>query len=902
MDIETRSRELAEAYAEGRLNEVELARRQQALLSSATDETLQSAVADPTLCIVEGLETEIQAIGDSIGLETLDAGKIIGPADRRVRLLHDLSGEKRIWLARAVASMRGENNGMGEEFQAIKIFLPVGHPATTRESKREERTQRADLIGLRAYLARVRARVELATKLDHLNIAHVRGWRYGADGWPFAEMEYINLRNGYTLAQRLREQGRDGFAWDTVITWLLPVADALDYARREHRIAHQHLDADTVFVTDQGEIKLLGFGLAIEPQEPRSVLFADGGPAAWANAEGSTDPATAETIFRRDVFALALLVYQLLTGKHIYDLQGQQPSAAPRPDRLNDDAWRVLRRGLAYPSELCPTDAGSFLAALDAAQNPGGAIAHRRNPILKQRWMTSAAGLGLAALLVIYWLTTRISETPEPAPATPVTQSGEAAPSTDAAPTPSAGSAAQAAEREADLNAFEAARRVDTQVAYRLYLQRCPRCGYEREARAAVQRLETADKIREIKATFETAAQALEREGRGDRGDVARSRLDALAALAPDEPLLTTGRLRLVLGWAALAQASLEKSDLGEAQRWLKKAESLQVERPELKALAQRIDQIEAEERIKRLDADAFAAVQRVHTRKAYWSYLERCAPTCNHRAEAEAALARLATANPVFRDQLSDGSQGPDMVIIPSGGFIMGSPPQEKGRYNDEKLRPALIEASFAIGKYEVMFHEYDRFATATGRALPIDQGWGRGRRPVINVSWQAAVDYTQWLSQQTGHRYRLPTEAEWEYAARAGIAASRYWGNDPDQGCAYANAADLDGKQIFVGWTVMKCRDGQIYTAPVGSYRNNDFGLHDMLGNVLEWTCSLYDKDNPAPIQSCQQPLEDRQFVVRGGSWNDEPRNVRSADRHRSRANYQDYFLGFRLVRELP
>ncbi|NMQ18666.1 formylglycine-generating enzyme family protein [Candidatus Competibacter phosphatis] len=241
-------------------------------------------------------------------------------------------------------------------------------------------------------------------------------------------------------------------------------------------------------------------------------------------------------------------------------------------------------------------------------------------------------------------------------------------------------------------------------------------------------------------------------------------------------------------------------------------------------------------------------------------------------------------------------------MIVIPAGGFLMGSPSNEKGRYSDEPLHSVRIAKSFAIGKYEVMFHEYDHFATAAGRPLPPDQGWGRGRRPVINVGWRDATAYADWLSQQTGQRYRLPTEAEWEYAARAGTRTSRYWGDDPDRGCAYANAADLDGKRVFVGWTVMQCHDGEVYTASVGSYRNNDFGLHDMAGNVLEWTCSLYDENSQAPIQSCEAPAAGRQFVVRGGSWNDEPRNVRSAERHRSDPDFRDYFLGFRLVRELP
>jgi len=141
MDIETRSKELAEAYAEGRLDEVELARRQEALLDGAADANIQPAADNLALSIVESSDPEIRAGGEGAELEILESGKVIGPADRRVRLLHDLSGEKRIWLVRAVAPMRDENDRAGEEFQAIKIFLPGGHPTITRSSHDYPRIQ-----------------------------------------------------------------------------------------------------------------------------------------------------------------------------------------------------------------------------------------------------------------------------------------------------------------------------------------------------------------------------------------------------------------------------------------------------------------------------------------------------------------------------------------------------------------------------------------------------------------------------------------------------------------------------------------------------------------------------------------------------------------------------------------
>ncbi len=892
MDIEKRLEEIAQAYAAGRLNEAEWVRlREEALRATGDDDhswLLESALSSS--------ENDPAESPDAPG--TLAAGRVIGPPERRMRLVHDLSGRGRLWLAYPSSSR--DSSETTDEFRAIKIFLPAGYESGLGESGRDEqRASRADSIGLRSYLAKVRARVELAAKLDHPVIARIYGWQQGSDGWPFAEMEYINPHHGCSLAQRLQEQGQEGLPWEAVVKWMHPVAVALDYARREHRFAHQHLDVDTVFVTDQGAVKLLGFGLANEVREPCSVLFNTSSSGREAAGEGSIESVAAETIFRRDVFALALIIYRLLTGQNIQAAQNCPPGVAPQPSGLTDDAWQVLRRGLAYPSELCPTDAGQFIQALDAAQRPAPAAASP-GPLPKWAWGL-AAGLVLAIGAGIYGINRPVDREPDPDQQASISASSEPEGEAPASEPADEGVSLQAAERELDQRSFEAARRVDTVAAYQLYLQRCPQCAYGKDARAAIERLETKKNMESLKADFEALASAFE-EGRAERGDAALSRLNALAALAPDDPLIAAGRQRLARIWVKMALTSLNKPDPDEARKWLRKAESAQPELPELAALNQALKRAEAVERVKQTDTEIFAVARRADTRQAYWTYLDRCAPDCNHRAEAEAALARLAPDYPVLRDRLKDGSPGPEMVVIPTGEFEMGSPSSEIDRYNNEPVRAVRIEKALAIGKYEVMFHEYDRFAAATGKPLPSDHDWGRSRRPVINVNWRSAAAYAEWLSEQTGQRYRLPTEVEWEYAARAGTTTSRYWGNDPNEGCAYANAADLDGKQVFVGWTVMQCRDGYVYTAPVGSYRSNNFGLYDMAGNALEWTCSIYDKESKTPAHRCQEPDGDREMVVRGGSWSDEPRNVRSADRHRSRPEFQDYFLGFRLVRESP
>jgi formylglycine-generating enzyme required for sulfatase activity len=235
-----------------------------------------------------------------------------------------------------------------------------------------------------------------------------------------------------------------------------------------------------------------------------------------------------------------------------------------------------------------------------------------------------------------------------------------------------------------------------------------------------------------------------------------------------------------------------------------------------------------------------------------------------------------------VLRDRLKDGSEGPEMVFIQGGRFLMGSPKSEAERSSSELQHPVSI-GDVWIGRYPVTFDQYDWFARATGRDLPDDRGWGRGRRPVINVSWFDATAYAEWLGQQTGQQYRLPTEAEWECAARAGTTTARYWGDAIGR-----NQANCDGCGSPSDWWK---------TTPVGIFAPNGWGFYDMLGNVWEWTGSAFDADYGGAEQRCD--ASDARHALRGGSWHERPDWVRSAARNGGSPGVRDDDLGLRLAR---
>ena len=245
-------------------------------------------------------------------------------------------------------------------------------------------------------------------------------------------------------------------------------------------------------------------------------------------------------------------------------------------------------------------------------------------------------------------------------------------------------------------------------------------------------------------------------------------------------------------------------------------------------------------------------------------------------------------------------------MVEIPGGSFRMGCVSGLDCQEEELPVHTVRI-GTFELSKYEVTFEEYDRFTEATGRARAKDKGWGRGRRPVIHVSWEDAVAYTRWLSEQTGKRYRLPSEAEWEYAARGGTETRYHFGNDESQLCDYANHWDnsIDSDAPFFESRNRSCSDGIGFsTAIVGNFRANAYGLHDMHGNVSEWVqdCWNWSYEGGPANGSAWESGNCSVRVMRGGALVDFPRFLRGASRVRFYADDRSNFgFGFRVARTI-
>ena len=303
-------------------------------------------------------------------------------------------------------------------------------------------------------------------------------------------------------------------------------------------------------------------------------------------------------------------------------------------------------------------------------------------------------------------------------------------------------------------------------------------------------------------------------------------------------------------------------------------------------------------------------------------------------KTKTAAMIAAHAPASPATLDQppviwrttdkplvILDAPFAPRMVVIPAGEFTMGSPPTEPGRTAEEGPRRRVrIGYPFAVSMFPIIVGEYTRFVAETdrkssGSCSTLESGqfrtveardWRNPGFPQTMISPATCIDfndaaaYVAWLSKKTGQQYRLLSEAEYEYVTRAGTTTAYWWGNDLDAACAFANGLDQDAQSTLQSSTAITCRDGHVFTSPVGSFKPNAFGLHDIAGNVSSWTADCHGDYSAAPVDGSARTGPDcGTRALRGGSW--ASADLRSASRRGYSPSSVVARHGFRVARAL-
>jgi len=708
--------------------------------------------------------------GTEIGLI---AGQEVGPQNRRYRLERLIAhgGMGQVWQATDLAT----HAELGHSAQVALKILP---PQLTQAASH------AKLLIQEATRAR---------RLAHEHIVRVYEWAQDpATASFFLIMEYLE---GEDLDAVLARETR--LPLDRVLALLDPVAAALDYAWERHRLVHRDIKPGNVFVSKKGEVKLLDFGIAARARAAGGnhaaalEAPATSGTAGYRAPEVGSEGNVPEP--RLDVFAVSVMIHQLLTGVLPGGAGGQVP------ETLGARQWEVLRAGFAPEPARRPATVHALLDAIRAAAGPAPEV--------------------LAAQ-----------------------------------------EAAERAEQE----------RIGRELAAKR----------QREAEAAAV----------VQARLDEQRRAQLRE---------QQRRERAAAEEARE-----------LRKASLRQQLLAKRD-EEVAKVRAAREEAERKAVQAKAAAAYLAQQ------KRVREEEAARVAQSAPAQATASEPAPLAASPLEAPPTEPASAPTAPSVPIgslLRDAFLDGSgNGPVMAPIPAGRFEMGSPDHERriamaaGAQKNWLARETPqhwvgIERAFALGRYPVTVGEWRVFVLASGWQPQGEVDWAApgypqsDEHPVVGVTWFDAQKYVAWLSEATGKRYRLPSEAEWEYACRAGTRTTFNVGDTISTA-----QANFDGTFTYNGGPRGEFRRG---TTPAGSFAPNAWGLHDMHGNVWEWVQDVvHDSYDGAPLDGSawEEGGDGARRVLRGGSWLYNPRYLRSALRNGFSAVLSNDIVGFRVARDL-
>ena len=444
---------------------------------------------------------------------------------------------------------------------------------------------------------------------------------------------------------------------------------------------------------------------------------------------------------------------------------------------------------------------------------------------------------------------------------------------------------------ELDGAAFARAEAANTAGAYLEYMEAHPQGRYVEEAKRRSDRLrqEAADQaaFARMQDTVEAYKAYLEQYPHGIHAPEVRRRMEALIAdhqafdsarsgdtpASYDEYLASNPNGRHVDEVRRLRTAAVEREAIAvEKQVSMRPLEKVQIEQSLASA---------------GMDVSTVDGRFTEETRAALRSWQAA-------RGVEQSGYLTQGQADTLMRDgkEFKDCRECPEMVFVPAGSFTMGS---REASETEQPEHRVTIPAPLAVGKYEVTFAEWDACVRDGGceSYRPPDHGWGRGRRPVIEVTWGRAKAYTEWLSRKTGREYRLLSESEWEYVARAGSTTDYWWGDDPGEGRA----------------NCYRCEDRWAKTAPVGSFEPNAFGLYDVHGNVWEWVADCWNANYhgvPSDGTDWQPPSYEicSAHVIRGGSWNDWATVLRAGFRNYDNLTFGSFKqdeIGFRVARSL-
>jgi len=757
---------------------------------------------------------------------------------------------------------------------ALKEFLPEGLVTRSEDHRlaaRDETSRELFASGLQHFLAEGRT----VARLNHPNVVKVFRC-FEANGTAYLLMPYYQ---GEALHKLLSRGGT--LSEEEALALGRPLLDALDYIHR-NGVIHQDIKPANIYITEDGAPILLDFGAAGQrlhaTASTRRKLGSEGYAAIeQSEPDGLIGPWT-------DIYGLAATLYRCVSG--------QLPVAASqRRSALDDhepDPLEALGRLLpkhGFRRVIGAIDQGLRLRPADRPQSIADWRPAFAEPLAAaeqegREWLPLTL-LGLfAALLasaVIYLFTAdRWGDGPEPGPATAETAEPAAEPGRGRPVSPE------------ETARWQAALEADTAYGYQLFLEDFPGSIHRDQAELHLERLDHQAWGRAEAEDSRAAVEAYMEQFPGGRHEA-----DALIRLE---------EFRLADEAAARARDEHERQD-NEAWEKARGERSIGAIDTYLAAWPDGLHGDEARALRQQLqnaanDRGAFEAAAKLNTIAAYQSYIDAFPKGASIAAALQAIDDLTLRPGKSFRDC----PECPTMVVVPAGSFWQGSDETLAGVLKKETPRRMVtIAEPFAVGVFEVTLAQWDACVAAGGCSTrPGDNGWGRDSRPAIMVSWNDAVEFTAWLSRKTGQAYSLPSESQWEYVARAG-EESDWLGGDPAGICQYANVA---GSESGFRWQHPDCADpAALETLPVGSLQANAFGLHDVIGNVAEWTLdclNLSYLDAPADGSAWGRGICSSR-MTRGGSWFTGTRDIRLPARFNLKNGDRNDFTGFRVVRRV-